>query len=72
LLIEGEKVTVDRIKDKISALKGDSLLVVGDNGFARVHFHSNEPWDVLRCCAEFGTIYDIVVENMQKQAEAFL
>jgi len=46
--------------------------VVGDDEIlARVHFHSNEPWDVLKCCAGHGTIYDIVIENMEKQQEIF-
>lgn len=71
LLVEGDNVTVDKVKNDIAKLKGDSLLVVGDDGFARVHFHSNQPWDVLKCCAAHGTIHDIVVENMEKQQEAF-
>jgi len=72
LLVEGDNTKLEAVKKDLSKLKGDSLLVVGDDGFVRVHFHSNEPWDVLKCCAGHGTIHDIVVENMQKQQEDFL
>ncbi|NLA53858.1 MAG: kinase to dihydroxyacetone kinase, partial [Clostridiales bacterium] len=30
---------------------------------------SNEPWQVLEYCASLGDIYDIVVENMQRQSD---
>ena len=34
----------------------------------KIHFHTNEPWDVLKYCATLGEIYDIVVEDMDRQA----
>lgn len=72
LLVEGDNVKIDVVKKHLESLNGDSLLVVGDDGFVKVHFHTNEPWDVLQFCAQQGTIYDIVVENMAKQQEDFL
>jgi len=72
LLVEGNKVKLETVKKHLEQCKGDSLLVVGDDGFVKVHFHTNEPWETLKYCASMGTIHDIVIENMQKQQEDFL
>ena len=49
-------------------LKGDCLLAVGDEDLVKIHFHTNEPWKVLEYCASLGEIYDIVIEDMDRQA----
>lgn len=33
-----------------------------------IHFHTNEPWKLLEYCNGVGEIYDIVVEDMIRQA----
>ncbi len=71
-LIEG----TDLDEDKITAyftnnFEGDCLLAVGDEELIKIHFHTNRPWEVLEYCASLGEIYDIVVENMERQAEEF-
>jgi hypothetical protein len=48
--------------------KGDCLLAVGDEELIKIHFHTNEPWKVLEYCASLGEIYDIVVEDMDRQS----
>ena len=48
-------------------MEGDSLLVVGDEELIKLHFHTNTPWQVIEYCASLGDIYDIVVENMERQ-----
>ncbi len=69
LLIEGEGLNEDAITDYITAnLKGDCLLAVGDEDMIKIHFHTNEPWDLLEYAAGLGEIYDIVVEDMDRQA----
>ena len=35
----------------------------------KIHFHTNEPWQVLEYCSTLGDIHDIVVENMQRQQD---
>ena len=40
-----------------------------DAGFIKIHFHTNEPWKVLEYCASLGEIYDIVIEDMERQAK---
>lgn len=69
LLIDGENLDEDAVHDYIiSHCKGDCLIAVGDEETIKIHFHTNEPWDVLRYCATVGEIYDIVVEDMDRQA----
>ncbi len=70
LLIDGHDLDEDKIKDYINnELVGDCLLVVGDSELIKIHFHTNEPWKLLEYCAGIGQIYDIVVEDMFRQAE---
>ena len=68
LLIEGEGLDEDEINDYFRAnLKGDCLLAVGDEDLIKIHFHTNEPWDILKYCSTLGEIFDIVVEDMSRQ-----
>ncbi len=68
LLIEGENLDEDAIRDYIlKSFKGDCLLVAGDDELIKLHFHTNEPWDVMKYCRTLGEIYDIVVEDMDRQ-----
>ena len=70
LLIEGHDLDEDAINDYIREnIKGDCLLAVGDEDLIKIHYHTNEPWQVLEYCATLGDIYDIVVENMQRQED---
>ena len=70
LLIEGEGLDEDAIHDYIMAnIPGDCLLAIGDENLIKIHFHTNTPWKVLEYCASLGEIHDIVVENMELQAE---
>ena len=69
LLIEGENLEEDTISDYFNAnFDGDCLLAVGDEDLIKIHFHTNEPWKVLEYCRTLGEIYDIVVEDMDRQA----
>ena len=69
LLIEGTGLDEDAINDYITQnIKGDCLLAVGDDELIKIHYHTNEPWQVLEYCASLGDIHDVVVENMERQA----
>ena len=69
LLVEGEDLDEDEIYDYfVENFVGDSLLAVGDEDLIKIHYHTNEPWKVLEYCASLGEIYDIVVEDMDRQA----
>ena len=47
---------------------GDCLIAVGDEELIKIHFHTNAPWKVLEYCATLGEIFDIVVEDMDRQS----
>ncbi len=69
LLLEGKNLSEDAVRDEIaSAIPGDSLLIVGGDTLLKLHYHTNFPWRVLEYCASLGEIYDIVVEDMERQA----
>lgn len=69
LLIEGNDLDEDVIVEFFEKnFKGDCLLAVGDEELIKIHFHTNEPWQVLEKCASFGEIYDIVIEDMERQS----
>lgn len=69
LLIEGTKLDEDAIRDYfIGHFDGDCLLAVGDPELIKIHFHTNKPWEVLEYCSTLGEIYDIVVEDMDRQS----
>ena len=69
LLIEGEDLSEDAVTEYITEnIEGDCLLAVGDEELIKIHFHTNEPWKVLEYCASLGEIYDIVVEDMDRQS----
>lgn len=70
LLLEGKNLSDRQIIDYINAnIEGDCLLVVGDDELIKLHFHTNTPWKVLEYCASLGEVYDVVIENMVRQAQ---
>ncbi|MCD7859392.1 MAG: kinase to dihydroxyacetone kinase [Firmicutes bacterium] len=69
LLIEGHGLDEDAISDYFTAnFQGDCLLAVGDEDLIKIHYHTNTPWRVLEYCATLGEIFDIVVEDMDRQS----
>ena len=69
LLIEGKNLDQQEIIDYFeNDLDGECLLVVGDSDLIKIHFHIDEPWQVLEYCSTLGEIYDIVVEDMDRQS----
>ncbi|NLF80597.1 MAG: DAK2 domain-containing protein, partial [Clostridia bacterium] len=68
LLIKGENLPLDDIREHLAQdPPGDSLLVVGDDTLIKIHFHNNRPWQVLEYCSQFGTLHDIIIDNMTDQ-----
>ena len=69
VLIEGKGLDEDEINDYITNnFDGDCLLAVGDDELIKIHFHTDRPWEILEYAASLGEIHDIVVENMERQA----
>lgn len=70
LLIGGRDMDVAAIGDHFNeAFDGDCLLVMGDESLVKIHCHTNGPWRAPEWCAAVGEIYDIVVEDMVRQAK---
>ena len=68
LLIEGTGLNEDEIHDYIlQNIPSDCLIAAGDDELIKIHFHTNTPWKVLEYCASKGEIFDVVVENMERQ-----
>ena len=69
-LIEGENLSEDEINEYIvDNMEGDSLLVVGGEELIKIHYHTNTPWKFLEHCASLGEIFDIVIEDMERQSK---
>ena len=70
LLLEGTGLDEDRIHDYFTEhFEGDCLLAIGDESLIKIHYHTNEPWKVLEYCASLGEIFDVVIEDMDRQAK---
>lgn len=69
LLVEGKNLNEDEIREYfLNNFKGDCLIAVGDDTLIKIHFHTNTPWEVLEYCSTLGEIFDIVVEDMDRQS----
>ncbi|MGN0557034.1 MAG: kinase to dihydroxyacetone kinase [Acutalibacteraceae bacterium] len=67
-----ERTTADLNEDAINDyirtnIEGDCLIAAGDEDLVKVHFHTNTPWKVLEYCSSLGDLFDVVVENMERQ-----
>lgn len=68
LLIDGENLDKNQITRGIQqSIAGNCLLVVGEPDMIKIHFHTNEPWKLLEYCSKLGEMYDIVIEDMNRQ-----
>ncbi len=70
-IIVGQDLDVDRIRVEIDAM-GDSTLVVGDIKNVKVHIHVPDPGVPLSYGAKWGSLRDVVVEDMQAQYQEFI
>ena len=70
LLIErrDEDLDEDDIADYITEHFEGNSLIAGDEDLVKIHFQTNEPWKILEYCNSVGEVFDIVVEDMIRQA----
>ena len=52
----------------VSPTLSSKLFNFSDEELIKIHFHTNEPWDLLKYAASLGEIFDIVVEDMDRQS----
>jgi len=65
-LVKGTSIRLHRLKEDLEPL-GDCLIVVGDEGVAKVHIHTNHPGEVLELCLKRGSLHKIKIDNMLDQ-----
>ena len=70
-IIVGQNLDVNRIRAEIDAL-GESTLVVGDATRVKVHVHVPDPGVPISCGVTWGSLRDVVVEDMQAQYQEFI
>lgn len=70
LIILGANLDVPHIRAGIEAM-GDCPLTVGDETAVKVHVHVADPGAPISFGARFGSVTDVVVEDMRVQYEAY-
>jgi uncharacterized protein len=65
-LMEKATVSVEQIRELVTPF-GDSLLVVGAEGYVKGHIHTNEPDELLSTVARYGHMIRTKVEDMSEQ-----
>ena len=66
-VVEGERLDSAGLEDELDPL-GDSLLVVGDASALKIHLHTDEPGRALALGTAVGTIDEVEIANMHRQA----
>lgn len=57
---------IDRFRETLMNM-GDSVIVVGDLNFVKVHVHTNTPGQALTSALSLGEINNVKIENMLEQ-----
>ncbi len=60
------RLDLDSIRDRLGLL-GESVIVAGDRGEAKVHIHNERPDEILAYGLSLGTLSDITVVNLDHQ-----
>ena len=64
--LKRRKLDLDAIRDRLGAL-GESVIVAGDHGEAKVHVHNERPDEILAYGLSLGALSDITVVNLDHQ-----
>jgi hypothetical protein len=64
--LKGREEAQRRLMSLASEIQGRTLF--GDEELIKLHYHTNTPWKVLEYCRTKGEIFDIVVEDMDRQS----
>lgn len=65
--IENYTEEVENSLKEYLQLKGDSIVVVGEEDFIKVHVHTNNPGEIIEKALTLGTLDKIKIENMRIQ-----
>jgi len=70
-ILVGRHLDVEQIRRDLEAM-GESVLVVGDANTVKVHLHVQDPGRPLSYAIRWGSLRDVVVEDMQAQYQQFV
>jgi dihydroxyacetone kinase-like predicted kinase len=70
-VVQGVALDRDALMEKLAALGGESVLVVGDATMLHVHVHMADPGPALSAGVAVGGLSAVKVDNMQQQHEAW-
>jgi len=68
-IVSGEQIDRRHLREQLSAI-GSSLVVAGTVKKTKVHVHVNEPAEVFRIAATFGTVSGEKADDMERQQDA--
>ena len=70
LLVEGEGLDVDELRDLMAAMAG-SPVVIGDETMVKIHVHAEDPGPVISLAVSKGVLSDVNIANMDEQHAEF-
>lgn len=70
-ILRGHNLDVEAIRNAIGQM-GDSMIVVGDQTEVKVHIHVHDPGIPISYGVKLGVIEEVVIENMQGQADQYI
>ncbi|MBO6263304.1 MAG: DAK2 domain-containing protein [Clostridia bacterium] len=62
---------IDRLREYLMGI-GDSVLVIGDLEFVKVHVHTNNPGQAITKALQLGEVDKVKIENMLEQNRALI
>lgn len=65
-LIQGENLDIEKVRSDLAATS-ESLVIVGDDRFIRVHVHMQDPGVALTYAVSLGELDQIKIDNMSLQ-----
>ena len=68
-VVSGEQVDRRHLREQLAAI-GSSLVVAGTQRKVKLHVHVNDPAEVFRIAAAFGTVSGEKADDMRRQQEA--
>ncbi|MCB2292045.1 DAK2 domain-containing protein [Clostridium algoriphilum] len=66
LLVIAKNVDINKLK-KYLEKQGDSMVVVSQDEFLKIHIHTNDPGLVLSKAVTLGELFKVKIENMREQ-----
>ena len=78
-VVQNKEITKENLKEWNKKIRdhivkdctGDSLAITGMRGMIKVHWHADDPQEVLEVLKQYGTILSHDIEDMKEQYELY-